>query len=96
MVAAGYGKYYRYYQLLEQPEDRPFYVPEQLFDFAKGVTIPKEKKFCKFLSELKVTARKSEIPHGKEVPCEHFGKRLNSFDFLNQDDSLKFRIVEKK
>ena len=93
LVAAGYGKYYRYYQLLEQQEDRPFYVPEQLLDFAKGITIPEEERLRTFLSGLKVTARKSETPRGKEVSCEHFGERLDSFDFLNQEEQFEISYL---
>jgi len=95
LVGAGYGKYNRFYSLMDELRDVPFYLPEDILAYADPVMESQEKALLKFLGNLKVTAEMSMPKYGKPYPCANKGKRLKEFSFMNRDESI-FVEYEKK
>lgn len=91
LVGGAYRKLQSYYELIDWYRDNyPFYIPENLLDYAEPVLSEEELAFQEYIENLEVTADTSASRYGHEHPCENKGKRLKEFSF--QTESEKFLI----
>ncbi len=89
LVDAGYGKFSRFYSLMENRRDLPFAVPEDLLLWAERVGTPEKEKLLRFLSGLRSTAEECVSGNGEARPNENRGKRLDEFSFLNREEKAE-------
>ena len=84
LVSSGYGKFHRFYTLMENlDDDRPYCLPDDLLSFARPVPEPEETALLSFLGNLKSTADICKPKYGRARPNENKGKKLGEFSFLN-------------
>lgn len=89
LVGYGYGKFTRYYRLMESLGQEPYYIPGDILPFASQQPSKEEAKLLTFLNELTVTAEQCYPRYGNPYPCDHRGKRLKEFSFLNRDECFE-------
>ncbi len=79
--------------LLFYSEDVDYAFYEDLLSYAAQKLESQEELIC-FLSNLKVTKEKVTI-QGREMSCEHYGKYLNEFSYLNFIENYEFESLMK-
>ena len=96
LIGKGYGKLRFYYELMEEIGQEPYYVPDDILAFADGVPGKAEAELAAFIGKLKVTAKECHPRYGDPYPCEHRGKTLDSFSFLNKSERFDEEYYRKK
>ena len=96
LIGSGFGKWNRYYRLVDEQADKSYFLPEDLLAFTEPAPLPEETRLLEFLSGLQVTATHSETPFGRSVECEHVGKTLGQFSFRSWMEQIDYRYCEKK
>lgn len=96
LVRGGYGKFMWLYKVMEQSVNYPCCVPDAFLSYAAPKPEKEETELLNFLGQLKVTARNGKTRYGKEYPCEHKGKRLREFSFLNSDERFEVEYLLKR
>jgi len=83
LVSKTYGKFYMLYNLMDKQGNKPYFIPDNLLDYAEPRSSHAEKALRKFLNSLKVNATERTNNNGKYIRIENYGKTLKEFDFLN-------------
>lgn len=94
IVGEGYGKFTVLYKLQELQWDKPYYLPEDLLSYIEPQINEEEKELQCFLDNLRVEATQSEDRYGKKYECEHTGKCLNEFEFLNSHERFEVEYLD--
>ena len=96
LVRGGYGKFMWLYKVMEQAVNYPPCVPDDFLSYVSPKPEKEETDLLNYLGQLKVTASKGKNYHGQEYPCEHKGKRLREFSFLNSDERFEVEYLQKR
>ena len=96
LVRGGYGKFMWLYKVMEQAVNYPPCVPDDFLSYAAPKPEKEETELLNFLGRLKVTADVWKNRAGKEYTCEHKGKRLREFSFLNSDERFEVEYLQKR
>ena len=91
VIDRGRSSWGPYYTLVEDQQDKTYYIPEDLLLYAAPSRSKEEEKLLDFLSHLKVTAREytsRDNEKKKIVHIEHYGKCLGKFSFLNESEEM--------
>ena len=96
LLRGGYGKFIWLYKVMEQAVNYPPCVPIDFLSYASPKPEKEETELLHFLGRLKVTADVWKNRAGKEYPCEHKGKRLREFSFLNSDERFEVEYLQKR
>ena len=96
LVRGGYGKFMWLYKVMEQAVNYPPCVPDAFLSYAASKPEKEETEILNFLGQLKVTASKGKNYHGQVYSCEHKGKRLREFSFLNSDERFEVEYLQKR
>lgn len=96
LVRGGYGKFMWLYKVMEQAVNYPPCVPDDFLSYVSPKPEKEETDLLNYLGQLKVTASKGKNYHGQEYPCEHKGKRLREFSFLNSDERFEAEYLQKR
>ena len=96
LVRGGYGKFMWLYKVMEQAVNYPPCVLDAFLSYAAPKPEKEETELLNFLGRLKVTASKGKSRYGQEHPCEHKGKRLREFSFLNSDERFEVEYLQKR
>lgn len=96
LVRGGYGKFMWLYKVMEQAVNYPCCVPDSFQGYASPKPEKEETELLQFLGRLKVTASVWRNHAGKEYPCEHKGKRLREFSFMNSDERFEVEYLKKR
>ena len=95
LVGAGYGRLGPYYTLMESLAEALYYTPGNILPFASRQPSKEETNLLAFLNGLMVTAEQCRPRYGDPYPCEHHGKRLKEFSFLNSDERFEEKYLSK-
>ena len=95
LVSRGYGKFYRFYELMDQVGQKPYCVPNDFLSFAEPMPSDKESALLTFLSDLVSTEEECVPKYGKPIPNENKGKRLGEFSFLNADERFEIEYMKR-
>lgn len=96
LVSSGYGRLHLFYLLMDNLDDRPYCLPEDLLSFAKPIPTPEEKDLLSFLGNLKSTADMCKPRFGQPCPNINKGKKLNEFSFLNADERFELEYYKNR
>ncbi|MBO7423566.1 MAG: hypothetical protein J6T99_09320 [Oscillospiraceae bacterium] len=96
LVSSGYGKLHLFYLLMENLDDRPYCLPDDLLSFANPVPIREETDFLSFLGNLKSTADICKPKFGRSRPNENKGKKLSAFSFLNSEERFDLEYYKNR
>lgn len=89
LVSVGYGKLRLFYLLMEEMDNRPYCVPEDLLSYAEPVQTEYEKALLDFLSGLTSTADECVPKFGRSIANEHKGMKLGEFSFLSSEERFE-------
>lgn len=95
LISSGYGKFYWFYELMENRESRPYCLPDDLLSYANPVSIPEETAFLQYLGSLKSTADICKPEYGNSWENENKGKKLNSFSFFNSHERFDLEYSQR-
>jgi len=96
LVSCGYGKLHLFYLLMENLDDRPYCLPDDLLSFATPVPISEETNLLSFLGNLKSTADICKPKFGRSCPNENKGKKLSAFSFLNSEERFDMEYYKNR
>ena len=96
LVSSGYGKFMRFYDLMENLSPHPYYIPDDLLSYASTDSEPAQAELLSFLEDLRSTEKQCVPPYGESYPNENKGKRLMEFSFLNSDEVFDLSYYSKK
>ena len=96
LVSSGYGKFMRFYDLMENLSPHPYYIPDELLSYASTDTEPAQAELLSFLEDLRSTEKQCVPPYGNPYPNENRGKRLREFSFLNSGEVFDLSYYSKK
>lgn len=89
LVYVGYGKFHLFYSLMDEIDDKPYCVPDDFLCYADPVLSEYETALLDFFANLESTTDECAPKHGRSVPNEHKGMKLNEFSFLNSDERFE-------
>ena len=95
LIGFGYGRLNSYYSLIESIGREPYFVPDDVLQYATQQPTKEELNLLDFLNELKVTAKECRPKYGNPYPCENRGKRLREFSFLNSHERFEEEYLTK-
>lgn len=72
----GYGKFHRFYTLMEQIDDKPYCVPDDFLSYASPVPSEYETALLSFLSDLESITDECVPKHGDPCPIRPCDKHL--------------------
>ena len=92
VVLTGYYRYQLIYELERISYGKPFYVPEDLLEYAEPREDLRETKLIRWFSNLKCTEKEYEDKFSKKIfPCQYTGKRLGEFSYISRFDNYQLR-----
>ncbi len=96
LVRPGYNKLFWFYELMDNSNDKPIFLPEDLLYYVDPPMTIAEAKLLLFISNLKSVADECIPKYGKAVPNENKGKTLREFKFFNADERFDLEYYKKK
>ena len=96
LVSSGYGKLHLFYRLMENMEDRPYCIPDDLLSYAHPVPVREETDLLSFLENLESTADICKPRFGRSCPNENKGKKLDAFSFLNSEERFDLEYYKNR
>lgn len=89
LIRSGGGGLVVFYDLVEKQFEKPYYVPEDLLDFAEIKETEENRKLRTFLGNLRVTEKEVTDAFGKVTKCRHTGKKLKNFSYFNKYEQFE-------
>lgn len=96
LIGNGYGKLNLFYDLMDQLDEKPYCLPDDLLSYAAPKPSAVETALYSFLSDLRSTTDECKPKYGLAIPNDHKGKMLNEFSFLNADERFEVEWLKKR
>lgn len=91
LISVGYGKFHLFYSLIDQIDDKPYFIPNNILSYAESIPSEYELALLKFLNNLKSVTDVCAPKHGSAVPNEHKGMKLGEFSFMNSYERFELK-----
>ena len=91
LVGTGQRKFSELYSVMEESADKPYYVPQNLLDYAVMPQSKYERELLNVLENLKCTASEHETRWGTVHPCKYKGKYLKDFSYIGDYEEFELK-----
>lgn len=95
LVTNGYFRFFRFYEVMDNSADKPYYIPANLLEWKDPVPSKEETALLTFLGELKVTADQIIPRYGDPLPNPYKGKKLKEFSYLTQMEQFEVDFMKR-